>query len=72
MRIPSNYKYKKQFGTKLPRTGLSHTNYKPSFGNYYLKSSETSFITENQVENVRIFLKRKLRKGNLFWIKVFP
>lgn len=72
MRIPSNYKFKKKFGTKLSRYSLDYTNYKPSFGNYYLKSTTSSHITENQVENVRIFLKRKLRKGDFFWIKVFP
>lgn len=66
MRLPSNYKFRKNFLYKLKFFGIDYTSFKPCFGNYCLKSLENSFITDNQIQNVRILLKRRAKKLSFF------
>lgn len=72
MRLPSGYKFKKNFLNQINLFDLDFISFKPVFGNYYLKSLQNKFIKDNQIQNVRILLKRRIKRLSFFWIRVFP
>lgn len=66
MRMPNRSKFKKNFKIKYNFINKEITSFKPCFGNYYLKCLQNKNLTENQIQNIRIFLKRRSKKLNLF------
>lgn len=43
-----------------------------SFGDFGLKIKENYFLTSSQLEMIRIFLSKEIKKVGKFWLKVYP
>jgi len=43
-----------------------------AFGSFGLKSTETCWITDRQIESARRVLSRFTQKGGKVWIRIFP
>jgi len=43
-----------------------------AFGEFGLKSLETSWLTANQIEAARRTMAKFFKKGGKFWIRIFP
>lgn len=70
MLSPKRQKYRRQFRGIWRR--LAVKGEKISFGNYALKSLETGWIKDREIEAARVVLARATRKTGKFWIKIFP
>src|SRR5205085_11598358 len=70
MLLPKKTKFRKvQRGR---RRGVSKGQTQVQFGDYGLKSLETAWITNRQIEAARIAMTRKIKRGGKVWINVFP
>src|SRR5919202_492800 len=70
MLLPRKTKFRKvQRGR---RDGLSKGQTQVQFGDYGLKSLESAWITNLQIEAARIAMTRKIKRGGKVWINVFP
>jgi large subunit ribosomal protein L16 len=68
--LPRRTKYRKvQRGR---RAGMSKGQTQVHFGEYGLKSLDTGWVTNRQIEAARIAMTRKIRRGGKVWINVFP
>jgi large subunit ribosomal protein L16 len=54
------------------RAGLSKGQTQVQFGDFGLKSLESAWITNRQIEAARIAMTRKIKRGGKVWINVFP
>ena len=43
-----------------------------AFGEYGIKTLESSWITERQIEAARVAMTRKIKRGGKIWIRIFP
>ncbi len=68
--MPKRVKYRKSQRGK--RKGVATRGLKLSFGEFGLKSLENGWLTNSQLEAVRVMLARQLRRGGRLWIRVFP
>ncbi|MFN4245781.1 MAG: 50S ribosomal protein L16 [Brevinematia bacterium] len=66
---PANPKWRKSHTTKLSGVATDHL---VSFGEYGVIALEPTFLTDRQIETVRVMLSRKMPKGGKYWIRVFP
>ena len=70
MLLPKKTKYRKvQRGR---RRGTSKGQTAVHFGDYGVKSLETGWLTNRQIEAARIAMTRKIKRGGKVWINVFP
>ena len=70
MLLPKKTKYRKvQRGR---RRGTSKGQTAVHFGDYGLKSLETGWLTNRQIEAARIAMTRKIKRGGKVWINIFP
>ena len=70
MLLPRKTKFRKvQRGR---RDGLSKGQTQVQFGDFGLKSLESAWITNRQIEAARIAMTRKIKRGGKVWINVFP
>jgi large subunit ribosomal protein L16 len=70
MLLPKKTKFRKvQRGR---RRGVSKGQTQVQFGDYGLKSLETAWITNRQIEAARIAMTRKIKRGGKVWINIFP
>jgi large subunit ribosomal protein L16 len=70
MLLPKKTKYRKvQRGR---RRGTSKGQTTVHFGDYGLKSLETGWLTNRQIEAARIAMTRKIKRGGKVWINIFP
>lgn len=68
--IPKRVKYRKmQRGTIK---GISIRGSKLAFGRFGLKALEHGWLTQRQIEAVRLTLTRCLKHGGKIWIRIFP
>lgn len=67
---PKRTKYRKQQKGKIK--GLAHRGSKISFGSFALKSLESSYITNRQIESARIAMTRYMKREGNVWIRIFP
>jgi large subunit ribosomal protein L16 len=68
--LPKKTKFRKvQRGR---RRGTSKGQTWVQFGDYGLKSLETGWVTNRQIEAARIAMTRKIKRGGKVWINVFP
>ncbi|MFT5165102.1 MAG: large subunit ribosomal protein L16 [Saprospiraceae bacterium] len=67
---PKRTKYRKQQKGRVK--GLAQRGSKISFGSFALKSLETSFITNRQIESARIAMTRYMKREGNVWIRIFP
>src|ERR687883_1521491 len=70
MLLPRKTKFRKvQRGR---RAGLSKGQTQVQFGDFGLKSLESAWITNRQIEAARIAMTRKIKRGGKVWINIFP
>lgn len=67
---PKRTKYRKQQKGRVK--GLAYRGSKISFGSFALKSLETSYITNRQIEAARIAMTRYMKREGNVWIRIFP
>jgi large subunit ribosomal protein L16 len=67
---PSITKYKKEQRGRMK--GVETRATELAFGSFGLKSLESKWITEQQIEAARKVILRYLKKGGKFWIRIFP
>ncbi|MBK7956772.1 MAG: 50S ribosomal protein L16 [Bacteroidetes bacterium] len=70
MLLPKRTKFRKQFKGKMK--GLAQRGNKIAFGSFGLKSLESSWITNRQIEAARIAVTRFMKREGQVWIKIFP
>ncbi len=66
---PATTKYRKPHTLRLK--GFS-SDTKLAFGETGVITLESGFITDRQIETIRVILSRSLPKGGKYWIRVFP
>ena len=70
MLLPKKTKFRKHHRGR--RAGLSKGQTSVQFGDFGLKSLESAWITNRQIEAARIAMTRKIKRGGKVWINVFP
>jgi len=70
MLIPKKTKYRKT--QRRRNRGVAFCGTTLAFGEYGLKSLETEWITERQIEAARRALTRFIKRGGKVWIRIFP
>jgi large subunit ribosomal protein L16 len=70
MLAPKRVKHRKQHRGR--RAGMSRGQVNVQFGEYGLKTLESGWLTNRQIEAARIAMTRKIRRGGKVWINVFP
>ncbi len=67
---PKKTKFRKQRRGSLK--GKASRGNKVAFGEYGIQAMDRAWITQRQIEAVRVALVRALRKGAKVWIRIFP
>jgi large subunit ribosomal protein L16 len=70
MLLPRKTKFRKM--QRGRRAGRSKGQTQVQFGDFGLKSLESAWITNRQIEAARIAMTRKIKRGGKVWINVFP
>ncbi len=70
MLMPRKTKHRKQFRGR--RAGFAKGQTDVQYGDYGIKSLETGWVTNRQIEAARIAMTRKIRRGGKVWINLFP
>jgi large subunit ribosomal protein L16 len=66
---PANPKFRKPHTVKLK--GFATDTFL-AFGEYGVIAEEPTYLTDRQIETVRILLSRNMPKNGKYWIRVFP
>jgi large subunit ribosomal protein L16 len=67
---PSRVKHRKQHRGR--RKGIATRANSLAFGDYALKTLESAWITQRQIEAARIAISRYLKRSGKLWIRIFP
>ena len=67
---PKRTKYRKQQKGRIK--GIAHKGSTISFGSFALKSLDSAFITNRQIESARIAMTRFMKREGNVWIRIFP
>ena len=70
MLLPKRVKFRKQQKGRMK--GNAERGSSISFGSFALKSMESSWITNRQIEAARIALTRYMKREGKVWIRIFP
>ena len=70
MLMPRKTKHRKQFRGR--RAGFAKGQTDVQYGDYGIKSLETGWVTNRQIEAARNAMTRKIRRGGKVWINLFP
>src|SRR6187397_1925337 len=70
MLMPRKTRFRKQ--QRVRRRGAAKGQQQVNFGDYGLKSLDTGWVTNRQIEAARIAMTRKIKRGGKVWINVFP
>lgn len=70
MLLPKRVKYRKTQKGRMKGNAERGANI--SFGSFALKSMESSWITNRQIEAARIALTRYMKREGKVWIRIFP
>ena len=70
MLMPSRMKYRKPF--RRPLKGKAKGGTSVAFGEYGLQTLDCAWITARQIEETRVAISRKMKKGGKIWIRIFP
>jgi large subunit ribosomal protein L16 len=68
--LPKKTKFRKY--QRGRRRGLSKGQTSVQFGDFGLKSLDTGWVTNREIEAARIAMTRKIKRGGKVWINVFP
>ncbi|GIW66421.1 MAG: 50S ribosomal protein L16 [Candidatus Parcubacteria bacterium] len=69
---PSKLKHRKWMKGKRLKRKVTTTNIDLNFGNYGLKSLESRYLKDKQIEAALKEIKRILSKKGRVWLKIFP
>lgn len=67
---PKRQKHRKQFRGTWRKIAIKGNEL--NFGQFGIKTLESAWITDRQIESSRIVLARATRKVGKFWMRVFP
>lgn len=67
---PKRTKYRKQQKGRVK--GLAHRGSQLSYGSFGLKTLESAWITNRQIEAARIAITRRMKREGKVWINIFP
>ncbi|MFQ5452076.1 MAG: 50S ribosomal protein L16 [Candidatus Paceibacterota bacterium] len=67
---PKKQKHRKQFRGSWRNIAIKGNTV--SFGTYGIKSLNSAWITDRQIEACRVIMARATRKAGKFWIRIFP
>ncbi len=67
---PKRTKYRKQQKGRVK--GLAHRGSQLAYGSFGLKTLESGWITNRQIEAARIAVTRKMKREGKVWINIFP
>ena len=70
MLAPKRTKFRKQH--KGRRRGMSKGATYVAFGEWGLQGLEAAWLTDRQIEAVRLALTRHLKRGGRIWLRMFP
>ena len=70
MLSPRKVKHRKVFKGRL--RGTAQRGSSISFGEYALKATSSGKMTAQQIEAARVAINRKIKRGGMVWIRVFP
>ena len=70
MLAPKRQKYRKQFRGVWRKIAIKGNSL--NFGSFGIKTLETGFIKDRQIEAARLILARATKKIGKFWIRIFP
>jgi large subunit ribosomal protein L16 len=70
MLAPRKQKHRKQFRGIWRKIAIKGNNL--AFGSFGIKSLESGWIKDRQIEAARLILARATRKVGKFWIRIFP
>lgn len=70
MLAPRKQKYRKQFRGTWKRIAIKGDQL--AFGSFGIKSLQSGWIKDRQIEAARLILARATKKAGKFWIRVFP
>ena len=70
MLLPKRVKYRKQQKGKMKGNAGRGTTV--AFGSHGLKSLDSSWITNRQIEAARIAVNRYMKREGKVWIRIFP
>ncbi|MCB0694015.1 MAG: 50S ribosomal protein L16 [Lewinellaceae bacterium] len=67
---PKRQKYRKQQKGRIK--GIAYKGSSISFGSFALKSLDSAYITNRQLEAARIAMTRYMKREGKVWIRIFP
>lgn len=70
MLAPKRTKFRKQHRGR--RRGISKGATYVAFGEWGLQALESHWITDRQIEAVRLAITRQLKRGGKIWLRIFP
>lgn len=70
MLAPRKQKYRKQFRGVWRKIAIKGETL--TFGSFGLKTLESGWIKDRQIEAARLILARATRKTGKFWLRIFP
>ncbi|MGL5254969.1 MAG: 50S ribosomal protein L16 [Brevinema sp.] len=71
MLIPARVKFRKQHRPKI-NSSPTHDATNVSFGDFGMIALEAAWLTNRQIEAVRVAINRYLKRGAKVWIRIFP
>ena len=70
MLAPKRVKFRKRF--KGRTNGMATSGNTIAFGHYGLISLDPGWITNRQIEAMRVAVTREMKRGGKVWIRIFP
>lgn len=70
MLSPKRQKYRKQFRGSWRKIAVK--GHRLNFADIGLKTLESGWITDREIEATRVVLARATRKNGKYWIRIFP
>src|ERR687885_775032 len=70
MLMPRRVKHRKQHHPR--RTGAAKGGTTLAFGDFGIQATESSYITNRQIESARIAMTRHIKRGGKVWINIYP
>ena len=70
MLSPAKTKFRKMQKGRM--RGNANAGNKVAFGEYGLKALECGYISNKQIEAVRVAITRHMKKSGRLWIRIFP
>jgi large subunit ribosomal protein L16 len=70
MLLPKRVKYRKP--QRGRRKGIAVAGSTVAFGEYGIKATTCGYMSNTQIETIRVIITRRLRRSGKMWIRIFP